>query len=143
MNNNAIPGDLKKAMVVPIYKGQDRSVVANYRRDSLTLVFCKQMQHVIAGYLRQVWEMSGWLCEGQYGFRPGYSCKSQVVTVCQDIADSPDEGFRTDAIIIDFSNAFDLVPHDRPLTKIAVTGVDLRVVVWVKEFLLDVRRELE
>jgi len=39
-------------------------------------------------------------------------------------------------IIIDFSKVFDLVPHDRLLTKIAATGVDSRVVVWVKEFLL-------
>jgi len=39
-------------------------------------------------------------------------------------------------IIIDFSKAFDLVPHDRLLMKIAATGVVLRVVVWVKEFLL-------
>jgi len=37
--------------------------------------------------------------------------------------------------MIDFSKAFDLVPRDRLITKIA-TGVDLRVVVWVKEFLL-------
>ena len=43
---------------------------------------------------------------------------------------------RTDAIIIDISKAFDLVPHDKLLTKIASTGVDLMVVVWVKEFLL-------
>ena len=35
-----------------------------------------------------------------------------------------------------FSKTFDLVPHDRLLTKTAATGVDLRVVVWVKEFLL-------
>ena len=42
-----------------------------------------------------------------------------------------------DAIIIDFSNASDLVPHDRLLIKIVATGVDLRVVVWVKEFLLE------
>jgi len=80
--------------------------------------------------------MSGWLCESQRGFRPGYSCESQVVTVCQGIAYSLDERDRTEAIIIDFSKAFDLVPHDRLLTKIATTGVDLRVVVWVKEFLL-------
>ena len=56
--------------------------------------------------------MSGWLYEGQHGFRPGYTCQSQVVTVCQDIADSLDDGVRTDAIIIDFSKAFDLVPHE-------------------------------
>ena len=80
--------------------------------------------------------MSGWLYEGQYGFRTGCSCESQVVTVCQDIADSLDEGVRRDAIIIDFSEAFDLVPHDRLFTKIAATRVDLRVVVWVQEFLL-------
>ena len=52
------------------------------------------------------------------------------------VADSVDEGVRTDAIIIDFSKAFDLVPHDRFLTNITATGVDLKVVVWVKEFLL-------
>ena len=62
--------------------------------------------------------------------------ESQVVTVCQDIADSLAEGVRAEATIIDFSKAFDLVPHDRMLTYLAATGVDLRVVVWVKEFLL-------
>jgi len=46
--------------------------------------------------------MSEWLYEGQHGFRPGYSCESQIVTVCQDIADCLDEGARIDAIIIDF-----------------------------------------
>jgi hypothetical protein len=44
---------------------------------------------------------------------------------------------RLDAIIIDFSKAFDLVPHDRLLKKIAASGVDSRVVVWIREFLID------
>jgi hypothetical protein len=60
VNNNAIPGDWKKAIVVPIYKGGDWSLVLNYRLVSLTLVVCRQMEHIIAGYLRQVWEMSEW-----------------------------------------------------------------------------------
>ena len=86
----------------PIHDGADRSVVGNYRPVSLISAVCKQMEHVIAGYLRQVWEMSGWLYEGQHGVRPGYPCENQVVTFCQIIADSLDEGFRTNAIIIDF-----------------------------------------
>jgi hypothetical protein len=60
----------------------------------------------------------------------------QVITVCQDVADSLDNGDRTDNIIIDFSKAFDLVPHGRLLTKIANSGVDSRVVVWLREVLL-------
>ena len=43
---------------------------------------------------------------------------------------------KIDAIIIDFSKAFDLASHDKLLTKIAATGVKLRVAVLVKEFLL-------
>jgi hypothetical protein len=83
-----------------------------------------------------VWDKNDWLCEGQHGFRLGYSCKSQVTTVCQDIADSLDNGDRIDAVIIDFSKAFDSVPHGRLLMKIANSGVDSRIVVWIREFLL-------
>ena len=45
--------------MVPIYKGGDQLEVENYRLVSFTLVVCKQMKHVIAGYLGQVWEMMG------------------------------------------------------------------------------------
>jgi hypothetical protein len=71
MNNNTIPGDCRKAIVVPINKGRDRSVVGIYRSVSLTSVVCKQTEHVIAGYLGQAWEMRGWLNEGQHNFRAG------------------------------------------------------------------------
>jgi hypothetical protein len=57
--------------------------------------------------------------------------------VCQDIVDSLDEGVGIDGIIIDFSKAFNLVPHDQLLTKLAASGVDSRVVIWVREFLAD------
>jgi hypothetical protein len=67
---------------------------------------------------------------------PGYSCESQVISVCQDIADSLDNKARLDAIIIDFSKVFDLVPHDRLQTKAAASGVELRLVLCIKEFLL-------
>jgi hypothetical protein len=103
LNNVTIPSDWKGTTVVPIYKGSDRSAVTDYRPISLTSVVCKQMEHVTAGYLREVWENNYWLFEVQHAFRPGYSCESQVITVCQDIADSLDEGFGIDTIIIDSS----------------------------------------
>jgi len=107
-----IPRDWKKAIVVPIHKVGDCSEVKNYRPVSLTSVLCKQMEHVIAGYIRQVWEDRDWFDEDQHVFRPGYSCESQVIAVSQDISDSLDEATRLDAIIIDFTKAFDLVLHD-------------------------------
>jgi hypothetical protein len=76
------------------------------------------------------------LYEGHHGFRPGYSCESQVITVCQDIADALDNDDTINAIIVDFSKAFNLVPHRRLLTKIAKSRVDYRVVLWISELLL-------
>ena len=37
-----------------------------------------------------------------------------------------------------YSKAFLSVPHDRLLTEMAPNGVDLRVVVWVKESVLGI-----
>ena len=77
-------------------------------------------EHFIDSYLRQVWDKNDWLYEGQHGFRPGYSCESQIVAVCQVIAESLDKGDKIDAIIVDFSKAFDLVPRGRLLTKLQI-----------------------
>jgi hypothetical protein len=59
-NSANIASDWKGAIVVPIYKEGDRSVVTNCRPISLSLAVCLQMEHVIAGYLRQVWDISKW-----------------------------------------------------------------------------------
>jgi hypothetical protein len=130
--------------VVAIYKEGDRSLVTNYRPVSFTSVVYKQMEHVISRYLRQVWDTNKCLSQDQHAFRPGYSSESQIVTVCQDIADSLDEGARIDAILIEFSKAFYFVSNDLLLVKIAASGVDSRVVVWIREFLFGrSQRELE
>jgi len=70
MNNGTLPGDWKRATVIPIHMGGDRSLVTNYRPVSLNSVVWKQMEHVTASHLRQVWDKNDWLYEGQHGFRP-------------------------------------------------------------------------
>jgi hypothetical protein len=94
------------------------------------------MEHVIVSYVRQVWDTNDWFYESQHGFRPGYWYENQVITVCQDIADVRDNDNMIEAILVDSSKAFDLVPHGRLFTKILNPGVDSRVVVWIREFLL-------
>jgi hypothetical protein len=82
-----MPSDWNRVIMIPIHKGGDRSLVTNYRPVSLTSTVCKQMEHITASYLTQVWDKNDWLYKGRHGFRPGYSCGSQVTTVCQDVAD--------------------------------------------------------
>jgi len=51
----------------------------------------------------------------------------KIITVCQNITESLEEGVGIDEIIIDFSKAFDFVPRDRLFTKLSASSVDSRV----------------
>ena len=51
-------------------------------------------------------------------------------------------GVGIDAITKDFSKAFHLVPHDQVLMKLVASGVNWRVVVWVREFLVGRRKRV-
>lgn len=135
INNIQIPDDWKKAIVVPIFKGGNRLEMGNYRPVSLTSIVSKQMEHLISGYLREQWVKLSWLNDRQHGFRQGYSCESQMLSLFQDISESLDNGVQVDAIVIDFAKAFDVVPHDILLRKLAETKIDRRVLSWIKEFL--------
>jgi hypothetical protein len=79
--------------------------------------------------------------QGTIWIQAGDIRPSQVIMVCQDNADSTDNEDRIDAILIDLSKDFDFVPHDRLLMKIAISGVDSRVVPWVRESFWVARRE--
>jgi hypothetical protein len=57
--------------------------------------------------------------------------------VCQDIADSLGEGVGIGAIIMGFFKAFDLVSLDLLLMKLAASDVDSRMVIWIRELLVD------
>ena len=52
INNGTLLCDWRRATVVPVYKSGDRLLVTNYRPVSLTSIVCKQMEHIIASYLR-------------------------------------------------------------------------------------------
>jgi len=56
IKNSALPDEWKRAIVVPIYKRNDRSAFTKYRPISLTTVLGKQVEHVTAENLRQVWD---------------------------------------------------------------------------------------
>ncbi|KAJ4432824.1 hypothetical protein ANN_21463 [Periplaneta americana] len=133
----AIPCDWKSAIVVPIHKGGNKLDVGNYRPISLTSVVCKVMEHLISDYIRHVLNAKDWFYNRQHGFREGFSCDSQITSLVQDLAEEVDRGGRIDAVVIDFSKAFDLVPHDILIDKLSRLGIDKRVVLWIQEFLKD------
>ena len=61
----------------------------------------------------------------QHGFRQKRSCKTQLVTTVRDFADCLNRKGQIDAVLLDFSKAFDKVDHEKLLTKLHSLGIGI------------------
>ena len=129
------PKDWNTANVAPIFKKGDTNIPANYRPVSLTCVCCKILEHVIVRQIVHHYERHNILTNHQHGFRAKHSCVSQLITTVHDLLTNHDESVQTDIIVLDFSKAFDKVPHRRLLHKLENYGVRGTTLRWISSFL--------
>jgi hypothetical protein len=135
INQGKIPEEWKTANVVPIYKKGDRSSAANYRPVSLTSVCCKTLEHIICSSIMKHLEQNNILTDAQHGFRKHRSCETQLILTINDLAKNIDDNIQTDVILLDFSKAFDKVPHQRLLHKTRHYGINTDTHNWIRDFL--------
>ena len=71
------------------------------------------MELVIVSQLTKHLEMNNILTNNQFGFREHHSCKSQLFVIVDDIARAINNNckLQVDVAVLDFSKAFDKVPH--------------------------------
>ena len=65
------------------------------------------------------------------------SCESQLIITINELIANMDATKQTDAILLDFSKAFDKVPKERLLLKLKACGVNGRTHDWIRDFLSD------
>lgn len=137
LEEGIMPRVWKRALVVPVYKGGDKSLASNYRPVSLTSVVCKILERLIDSRVRSYLEGRRWFYHRQHGFRTGYSCGSQLVSFVQDLQDALDKNQRVDAVFLDFAKAFDKVSHKILLKKLSTLGLSVKLVRFIKCFLCE------
>lgn len=71
----------------------------------------------------------------QHGFRKLLSCETQLSEFTDDILQHMDDHLQIDAIFLDFSKAFDRVPHNYLLAKLATLGIPPTLITWIEHFL--------
>ena len=118
LDTGIIPEDWKAANIVPIHKKSDRSNPANYRLISLTCITCKLFEHIIASHIMQHLETNSILCDLQHGFRQNRSCETQFLSFIHELMFNHDKDIQSDIILMDFTKAFDKVPHKCLLYKL-------------------------
>ena len=137
LQDGVLPSDWKKADVAPIFKKGSRNLAENYRPVSLTCVCCKLMEHIITSHIRQHLDQHSILSTLQHGFGKFFSCETQLLVTLQDLLSYRDKNIQIDLAVLDFSKAFDTVPHKRMLGKLSHYGIKGPVLRWIAAFLAD------
>ena len=129
------PSDWKIQYISPILKpGKDKLEPSSYRPISLTSICCKILEHIIYSQAMDHLEKYNILSNLQHGYRHGCSTETQLLKVIDLFTKSLENGKQTDAISLDFSRAFDIVPHKRLLLKMNYYGIR-NLLPWITDFL--------
>ena len=136
LNTGDLPAEWTLANVAPIFKKGSKLQAVNYRPVSLTCISCKLFEHIVCKHILGHLEDHEILTDLQHGFRSGRSCETQLITTFHDIASAYNKkGSQIDIAVLDFSNAFDTVPHDGLLSKLKHYGSDDKIWLWISNFL--------
>ena len=132
-----LPDVWKSAIISAIHKKGSKSQAINYRPVSLTSFVCKLMESIIKNHMMSFLNKEKLLSSKQHGFMPQKSTVTQLVH-CNSVWQwARNSKVTTEFIYLDFSKAFDKVPHDKLFKKLRCYGISENVLEWIKSFLSD------
>uniref|UniRef100_A0A670IGU3 Reverse transcriptase domain-containing protein n=1 Tax=Podarcis muralis TaxID=64176 RepID=A0A670IGU3_PODMU len=132
-----VPADWRKANVVPIFKKGKREDPNNYRPVSLTSIPGKILEQIIKQTVCEHLERNAVITNSQHGFLKNKSCQTNLISFFDRITSLVDEGNTVDVAYLDFSKAFDKVPHDILVKKLVKCGLDYATTQWICNWLTD------
>ena len=101
----------KLANVMPTFKKGRKDDPGSYRPISLTSVSGKVMEQIISGTIMDQLKVNQGIRPSQHGFTKGRSCLTNLISFYDKVTQLVDEGQAVDVVYLDFSKAFDTVPH--------------------------------
>ena len=112
-----------------------KSDPSNYRPISLTCIASKILEHIVHSHVMKHFDHYNILSDCQHGFRSKRSTELQLILTIHDIASSLQQNKSIHAAVLDFSKAFDKVPHQRLLMKLEHYGIHGNLLSWMESFL--------
>ena len=135
ITSGTVPDCWKLANICPVYKKDDPNVCNNYRPISLLCITSKILERAI---LNKIYEpISNRITDVQHGFMQGRSTTTQLLSILHKVNNSLDSSVQTDIIYLDFSKAFDTVPHDLLIHKLPSFGICGNLLRWFSSYVTN------
>merc|ERR1712074_137405 len=130
-----IPAIWRKATIIAIPKpGKPNTQGSSYRPISLLFPTIKVLERLVLPHLQTGFNFA----ETQHGFRAARSTITALLPITEAVArgfNQPKPPTRTTIMSLDFSKAFDTVPHDLLLRRILDSDLNNNLIRWVAAFL--------
>ena len=130
-----VPVDWKHSNVTAIFKKGDKTDAGNYRPISLTCLLCRILESILRDQIILHLQKYNLIAKSQHGFLPHRSCLTNLLEFLEVITKLVDEGHSVDVMFLDFSKAFDKVPHMRLMSKVRYHAITGSVDNWIEEWL--------
>ena len=140
MTSGKLPSSWKLANVTPVHKKEDKGKVNNYRPVSLLSVVSKVLERLIHNKVYPA--ILPLLNDAHHGFRSKRSTGTQMVDVLHQWGEALDKGKQVDVLYLDFSRAFDVVPHRLLVHKLQSFGINGRLLKWFECYLMNRKQKV-
>ena len=140
LDKGKFPQDWKKANIVPGHKKNDKQLVKNYRLISLLSICGKNFERILYNFLFNFLNQNHFIFSVQSGFNPGDSCINQLLSITHEIYHSMDEENEIRHVLIDISNAFDMVWQKGIVSKLKQNGISGNLLNLFEDFLRNKKK---
>jgi len=135
VSSGIFPTCLKIARVVPIHKSGDKSLPGNYRPISTLSVLSKCFERLMRDQLLYFLHSKNILSKYQFGFRENSNTTDAILEFLDGAYHALDHKHSVISVFLDFSKAFDTVPHDIMIRKLDFLGIRGSPLAWFDSYL--------
>jgi hypothetical protein len=129
------PSKLKKAVITPLFKKNDKMNPSNYRPIALLSIFSKLLEKLAKVRLVRFLNKHNFFSKSQYGFQSNLNTSTALIDFMSQVYTSINDGNITAGIFVDVMKAFDTVDHEILLYRMHQAGIRGVALKWFRSYL--------
>uniref|UniRef100_A0A803SSX5 Reverse transcriptase domain-containing protein n=1 Tax=Anolis carolinensis TaxID=28377 RepID=A0A803SSX5_ANOCA len=133
----SLKADWRRANVVPTFKKGKKNDPNNYHLVSLTSIPGKILEKIVKEVVCKHLETNAVIANSQHGFTKNKSYQSNLISFFNRVTSWVDTGNTVDVAYLDFSKAFDKVPHGLLANKLVKYRLGKTTVRWICNWLSE------
>lgn len=138
INKCVFPNSWKSAVIPPILKSGDPTIISHYRPISILPAISKIAEKWVAGQIIKHLNNSPYtLNPMQFGFRKYHSTETALCFLLENMKSKIDAGGVIGAVFIDLRKAFDTVNHQILMTKLSYFDLSLCTMKWIESYMVQ------